>query len=60
MFSKWLPMEPAILKQTLKLKIIKLNLFLKNMQTHAHLTNAMLVFMQLIFIWGYFMNIVLL
>ena len=30
------------------------------MQTDAHLTNMMLVFMQLIILYGYFMNIVLL
>ena len=37
-------MGAAILKYTLKLKIIKLKLFLKNMQTHAHLTNVILVY----------------
>ena len=31
MFSKWLPLEAAILKLSLKFKIMKLNLFLKNM-----------------------------
>ena len=35
MFSKWLPMEAAILKLSLKFKIMKLNLFLKNMYTHT-------------------------
>ena len=40
MFSKWRPMEAAILKQTLKRKIIKLNLFLKNVHNHTHMTNV--------------------
>ena len=31
MFSKWIPVEAAILKLSLKLEIMKLNLFLKNM-----------------------------
>ena len=44
MFSKWLPMEAAILKQTLKLKIIKLNLFIKSMHTHLLLTNVIFVY----------------
>ena len=39
MFSKWRPMEAAILKQILKMKIIKLNLFLKIIHNHTHLTN---------------------
>ena len=34
-------MEAAILKQTLKMKSIKLNLFLKSIHKHIHLTNVM-------------------
>ena len=37
-------MEAAILKQTLKMKIIKLNLFLKNSHNHIHLTNVTFVY----------------
>ena len=33
-------MEVVILKQTLKMKIIKLNLFLKIIHYHTHLTNV--------------------
>ena len=33
-------MEAAILKQTLKMKNIKFNLFLKNNHNHTHLTNV--------------------
>ena len=35
-------MEATILKSTLKLKIMKLELFLKNMQTYTFLTTAIL------------------
>ena len=31
-------------KINIKLKIMKLNLFLKSMQTHAHLTNVILIY----------------
>ena len=34
----------AILKQTLKLKIIKLNLFIKCMHTHLQLTTVIFVY----------------
>ena len=37
-------MEAAILKQTLKMKIIKPNLFLKNSHNHIHLTNVTFVY----------------
>ena len=43
MFSKWLPMKAAILKLTLKLKIIKLSLFLKSTYTHTQFTNVIFV-----------------
>ena len=44
MFSKWLPMEAAILKWKLKLKIIKPNFFLQSMHTYTHLANVILVY----------------
>ena len=44
MFSEWLPKEAAILKSTLELKFMKLNLFLKNMHTHTLLTTAIFVY----------------
>ena len=44
MFSKWLPKAAAILKSTWKLKIMKLNIFLKNMHTLALLTIAIFVY----------------
>ena len=37
-------MEAAILKEILNKKIIKLNLFLKSMHTHTHLTNVIFVY----------------
>ena len=37
-------MEAAILKLTLKLKIIKLNLFLKSMHTPTQFTNVIFVY----------------
>ena len=45
MFSKWLPMGAAILKQTLNLKVFK-QLFLKSMYrtTHTHFTNVIFVY----------------
>ena len=39
---------------TLKLKIRKLNLFLISMHAHTHLTHMIIVFMQIINLWGYF------
>ena len=44
MFSKRLPMESAILKLTLKLKIIKHSLFLKSMHTPTQFTNVIFVY----------------
>ena len=44
MFSKWMPTEATILKSTWKFKIMKLNLFLKNMNTLALLTTAIFVY----------------
>ena len=44
MFSKWLPMEAAILKLSLKFKIMELNLFLKNMPTHTLLTTTIFAY----------------
>ena len=44
MFSKWLPMEAAILKSTWKFKIMKLSIFLKNMHTLALLTTAIFAY----------------
>ena len=44
MFSKWLPMEAAILKSSLKFKIMKLNLFLKNMHTQTLLTTTIFAY----------------
>ena len=44
MFSKRRPIEEAaILKRTLKMKSIKLNLFLKNIHNHTNLTNLTFV-----------------
>ena len=37
-------MEAAILKYTLKQKIIKLNLFLKTMHIHTQFTNGIFVY----------------
>ena len=37
-------MEAAILKQTFKPKIIKLNVCLKNIYTHMYLTNVIFVY----------------
>ena len=42
--SKWRPPLDAILKQTLKTKIIKLMLFLKNSHYYIHLTNVTFVY----------------
>ena len=55
MFSKWRPTEAAILKQTLKMKIIKLNLFLKNIHNHPHLTNVTFAY----YANNHFMNFIL-
>ena len=44
MYLEWLPMEAAILKLSLKFKIMKLNLFLKKMHTHILLTVTMFAY----------------
>ena len=44
MFSKWLPVEADILKLSVKFKIMKLNLFLKNMHTHTLLTTTIFAY----------------
>ena len=50
----------AILKQTLKMKILKLSLFLKNIHNHTHLTNVTFAYYaKKSFFGGYFMNIIL-
>ena len=52
-------MEAAILKQILKMKNIKLNLFLKNNHNHTHLTNVTFTYYANNHFMEVFLNIIL-